>query len=76
MSKPRIASDTADSYSVIGGAAEAGLVILCDHARNAFPPGYDTLGLPEAQLQRHIAYDIGAEALTKYLAASLSACRR
>ncbi len=71
MSKPRIASDTADSYSVIGGAAEAGLVILCDHARNAFPPGYDTLGLPEAQLQRHIAYDIGAEALTKYLAASL-----
>ncbi len=71
MSKPQIASDTADSYSVIGGAADAGLVILCDHARNAFPPGYGTLGLPEAQLQRHIAYDIGAEAMTRHLAASL-----
>ncbi len=71
MPKPLIASQIADSYSVVGGAADAGLVILCDHARNAFPPGYGTLGLPEAQLQRHIAYDIGAEAITRYLAASL-----
>ena len=71
MSKPQIVPGTTASYSVIGGAADAGFVILCDHARNAFPPGYGTLGLPEAQLQRHIAYDIGAEALTRQLAAAL-----
>ena len=69
--RPQVAAIVADSYSVIAGAADAGLVILCDHARNAFPPGYGTLGLPEAQLKRHIAYDIGAEAITRHLAARL-----
>lgn len=68
---PLIAAETAASYTVIEGAADAGLVLLCDHARNAFPAGYGTLGLPEAQLKRHIAYDIGAEAITRHLAASL-----
>jgi predicted N-formylglutamate amidohydrolase len=62
---------TTESFSVISGAADAGLVLLCDHARNAFPPGYGTLGLPEAQLKRHIAYDIGAEAITRHMAAQL-----
>ncbi len=68
-----IDSETTDTYSVVGGSADAGLVVLCDHARNAFPPGYGTLGLPQAQLKRHIAYDIGAEAITRHLAASLGA---
>lgn len=69
--RPQIANETADNFSVIAGAADAGLLLLCDHARNAFPPGYGTLGLPAAQLKRHIAYDIGAEAVTRHLAASL-----
>jgi predicted N-formylglutamate amidohydrolase len=69
--RPQIQASTADSYSIVAGAADAGLIILCDHARNAFPPGYGTLGLPEAQLTRHIAYDIGAEAITRQLAALL-----
>jgi predicted N-formylglutamate amidohydrolase len=69
--RPQIAARNADSFSVIAGAADAGLILLCDHARNAFPPGYGTLGLPEAQLKRHIAYDIGAEAITRHLASSL-----
>ncbi len=69
--RTQIATETTDSYSVVAGAADAGLILLCDHARNAFPPEYGTLGLPEAQLKRHIAYDIGAEAITRQLAASL-----
>ena len=69
--RPQIAAFTAESYSVLAGAAGAGLIILCDHARNAFPDQYGTLGLPEAQLKRHIAYDIGAEAITRQLAAIL-----
>lgn len=69
--RPQIAASSAESYSVLAGAADAGLIILCDHARNAFPGEYGTLGLPEAQLKRHIAYDIGAEAITRQLAALL-----
>ncbi len=67
---PRIAATLAESYRIVEGRADAGLVILCDHADNAFPPGYGTLGLPPAEIERHIAYDIGASALTMGIAAS------
>lgn len=52
----------------IAGAIDAGVLFLCDHASNALPPAYGTLGLPEAQLARHIGYDIGAAWLTRRLA--------
>ena len=51
----------------------AGALIICDHASNAIPPGYGTLGLPREALARHIAYDIGAAAVTRALAAQLGA---
>ncbi|MGI9405939.1 MAG: N-formylglutamate amidohydrolase [Hyphomicrobiaceae bacterium] len=51
------------------GSATPGLILLCDHASNAFPPGYGTLGMSADQLERHIAYDIGAAAVTRGLAA-------
>lgn len=68
-----ISSAQSDAVTIVGGAAARGVVVLCDHASNALPPAYGTLGLDEAQLQRHIAYDIGAEAVARGLAASLGA---
>ena len=70
---PDIAAEDAESYAVIAGRADAGVIVLCDHAGNAFPPGYGTLGLPEEQLRRHIAYDIGAAGVTRQVAAALRA---
>ncbi|MCB1505723.1 MAG: N-formylglutamate amidohydrolase [Hyphomicrobiaceae bacterium] len=67
----RIGACEAESHRVIGGRADAGLVIVCDHAENTLPEGYGTLGLPEAELARHIAYDIGAKAVVEQLAAIL-----
>jgi predicted N-formylglutamate amidohydrolase len=55
------------------GRLDAGVLLVCDHARNALPPAYGDLGLPPAALERHIAYDIGARALTLSLAARLQA---
>lgn len=52
----------------IAGDPAAGVVFLCDHAQNTIPAEYKALGLPADQLRRHIAYDIGAEALTRRLA--------
>ena len=60
-----------ESYYVLPGRADAGVILLCDHAGNAFPPGYGTLGLPQEQLQRHIAYDIGAAGVTRAIASTL-----
>jgi predicted N-formylglutamate amidohydrolase len=66
-----IPAEDEESYWVQPGRADGGLILLCDHAGNAFPPGYGTLGLPKEQLARHIAYDIGAAAVTRTLAAAL-----
>ncbi|HET6223405.1 MAG TPA: N-formylglutamate amidohydrolase, partial [Dongiaceae bacterium] len=59
------------SYCVLPGRTDRGLILLCDHAGNALPPGYGTLGLPPGQLKRHIGYDIGAAAIVQTLAAAL-----
>ncbi len=48
-------------------------LVICDHASNAFPPGYAALGLPPEALQRHIAYDIGAAWLARKLSRLLDA---
>ncbi|MGB3720048.1 MAG: N-formylglutamate amidohydrolase [Proteobacteria bacterium] len=67
----RIEPQVTDSYTILPGRADGGLVLLCDHAGNAFPPEYGTLGLPDSQLRRHIAYDIGAAEVTRRMSAAL-----
>jgi predicted N-formylglutamate amidohydrolase len=61
------------AFEAIPGALDAGALIICDHAANAIPPEYGTLGLPSEALERHIAYDIGAAHVTRALAAELGA---
>jgi predicted N-formylglutamate amidohydrolase len=60
-------------FEVVDGDLTNGILLLCDHARNVLPDEYGSLGLPETEFNRHIAYDIGAEALTRALAARLNA---
>ena len=62
-----------DSHEVIEGDLAGGLLIICDHASNAIPPEYGTLGLPRPELDRHIGYDIGCDALSRALAERLRA---
>jgi predicted N-formylglutamate amidohydrolase len=69
--EPSIAGQEEDSFIVLPGRADRGLVIVCDHASNLLPPEYGTLGLPAAQLQRHIAYDIGVAPIVRTLAVEL-----
>jgi predicted N-formylglutamate amidohydrolase len=57
----------------IAGDPSSGIILLCDHATNAVPAALGTLGLPAGQMQRHIAYDIGAAAMTRAMAATLNA---
>jgi predicted N-formylglutamate amidohydrolase len=56
-------------FEILPGVKNQRLILFCDHARNALPPCYGALGLSSESLQRHIAYDIGAEAVTRRLAA-------
>ena len=57
----------------IAGRLDAGILFVCDHASNALPPGYGTLGLPPEAFERHIAYDIGSADVTRALARRFNA---
>jgi predicted N-formylglutamate amidohydrolase len=67
------AVDGGESFAVVAGEMRSGLLILADHATNAIPAEFANLGLPQSELVRHIAYDIGAEQLTLAMAARLEA---
>jgi predicted N-formylglutamate amidohydrolase len=56
---------------IITGDPASGVLLLCDHASNAVPEEMGDLGLPPGEMQRHIAYDIGAAAMTRAMAATL-----
>lgn len=57
----------------LDGRLDGGVLLLCDHASNALPAAYGDLGLADAEFGRHIAYDIGAAAATRRMAALLGA---
>jgi predicted N-formylglutamate amidohydrolase len=64
--------DAADSCVRIAGGAGSGLILLCDHASNRIPSEFGDLGLPHGELSRHIAYDPGAAAVTRAVAARMA----
>ncbi|RVU15769.1 N-formylglutamate amidohydrolase [Methylobacterium oryzihabitans] len=57
----------------IPGDPACGVLLLCDHASNAVPADLADLGLAAPHFERHIAYDIGAAAVTRSLARRLGA---
>ena len=56
-------------FEILNPQGAARFAILCDHASNRIPCALDGLGLAPAELDRHIAWDIGAAAVTRRLAA-------
>ena len=64
---------TDDAFEIIGADRPGRWLVACDHATNHVPDwvhGGD-LGLGPADMDRHIAYDIGAAGVTRHLAALL-----
>ena len=61
-------------YLVHGENRSSRWLITCDHARNTVPPDLGgTLGLPDADMARHIAFDPGAAGVVTALADALDA---
>jgi predicted N-formylglutamate amidohydrolase len=58
---------------VLNAGSDTELVLICDHASNHIPAEYRRLGVSEADLLRHIAWDVGAADLTRGLAERLGA---
>lgn len=49
------------------------MVLICDHASNHVPAELAGLGLPAAELERHIGWDLGAFAVAERMSALLDA---
>jgi predicted N-formylglutamate amidohydrolase len=70
---PLLAADEPPAYLEIGRQGRSNFVIVVDHASLRIPRRLGDLGLPPAELQRHIAWDIGSLAVAREVAAALDA---
>ena len=68
-----LGSDDPAPFEVLNPDGGSQMLLTCDHASRLVPQSLDQLGLPPEQFDRHIAYDIGAEALTRILSNTLDA---
>ncbi len=68
-----LAADEQPAFTVECESGHSEWVLICDHAGNRIPRKLASLGLPDAELQRHIAWDIGAATVSRKLARALDA---
>ena len=64
----RLESADPPPVEVVNPTGNPAVMLCCDHASNAVPRHMRRLGLPEAELARHIGWDIGAADVTRALA--------
>src|SRR6187399_1798908 len=70
---PLLAPDEPAAFEVIEDERRSPFLITCDHAGKRLPRALGTLGLPESELSRHIAWDLGAAQVARRLAHELGA---
>jgi predicted N-formylglutamate amidohydrolase len=65
--------DEPPAFQIVREHGRSAYFLTCDHGGNLLPRALGTLGLSPLDLQRHIAWDIGAAALARRLADALDA---
>src|SRR5436305_14316114 len=68
-----LAPDDPPPIGVLRPEGRSDFVLTADHAGRAIPKRLGTLGLPESELARHIAWDIGIAGVTERLSQALDA---
>ena len=68
-----LAADDPPPFEAVNLDGASPWVLVCDHASNRVPRRLAGLGLDPAELERHIAWDIGAAAVARRLSGSLEA---
>ncbi len=68
-----LAADEPPPFLEAGVLGRSAFVIVVDHASRRIPRRLQDLGLPESELKRHIAWDIGALGVARRTAAALEA---
>ena len=62
-----------DPVILVNETGRSPVLLLSEHAGRRIPKALGSLGLPESELERHIAWDIGAEGLARGLSEKLDA---
>ncbi len=73
LPKKLLAADEPAPVTVYNADGESPFLLVADHAGNLIPRALGRLGLAEAELQRHIVWDIGIAGLGRLLANALGA---
>jgi predicted N-formylglutamate amidohydrolase len=68
-----LADDEPPPFTVEHEHGRSPFVLICDHAGRRIPRRLGTLGLADGELQRHIAWDIGARGVASQMAEVLDA---
>ncbi len=68
-----LAADELAPVTVYNENGRSPFLIVADHAGNSMPRALRQLGVPEAERERHIAWDIGVAALCRVVADALDA---
>ena len=58
---------------VVNAEGTSAIILACEHASNRIPRALNNLGLAESALKSHIAWDPGAAAVARLMAARLDA---
>src|ERR1700722_19102664 len=70
---PLLATDEPPAFLEWPSEGRSAFVIVADHAGARIPRRLANLGLPSAELERHIAWDIGALGVARRVAAAVDA---
>jgi predicted N-formylglutamate amidohydrolase len=73
MGQAILAPDEPSPVRVLREAGAADFILTADHAGRRIPSSLGSLGLTPAELDRHIAWDIGIAGVTERLSAALDA---
>jgi predicted N-formylglutamate amidohydrolase len=68
-----LAPDEPPAFAIDREHGGSPFLLICDHASRRIPRALGDLGVPESELQRHVAWDIGAAVVARHLAAALDA---
>jgi predicted N-formylglutamate amidohydrolase len=60
-------------FTVLNADGKASMLLVCDHASQATPQAMGHIGLDKSAFELHVAWDIGAEDVTRMLSEKLDA---
>lgn len=68
-----LSADDPPPFQLLRAGARSPFVLTCDHAGRLLPRALGDLGLPQSELVRHIAWDLGIAEVARKLSARLEA---